>query len=1490
VKTIDEINKLIGSLPDANLPLMLLPIQIQTRFVEQANHPQLLIRMLPTDPHIYSHETLLTSAEAIWGRDYWNAIWSTQNDEQKSRKAWEQIVDRFGTRRSAWVVKQTTPTNLSQRGRRPPVFPSRNSLKTDSWTQPALARLLPDRWVVAGYIAGQRVLLDTSLPIPDQLSVSLSPNKESQTLPSDELPIDPDMRWLVDFDEAEQKGMAVRLPLPPELIGKKIDRLLVFGVKSSSNAQVSSKFLEEQLDAHHYTRGVEILASGTPTNNSTDTSTQFTRHDPDAQSSFDVEINPPPLENGDGGALVSRMFGVKTDVLQAIKGSNQKEDLAARHMLTALWSVTGGYFLEQILAPPDGQKPLFSQADLDQARRYCIDFVRPGGPLPVIRLGAQPYGVLPLLSLDWLAKTSTEHQRFVQSLLMLRTIWEKHLVNVPNLRSGIQVEDQLVEILRMQPVSSGVQARMVFDQQFFLPTGILQRQDDSVFKNIKSHFAILREHLRESGAEDWISLTRIMELIPTEMAQLLTGSLVQPDGDAASTMLSPNYINFLRTASFDDILNENFQPGDPSQPFTPTLLYLLLRHSVLLTYIDVARRILYQPPIREPVLVDIAGEVKPDRTRTFLRILDLDPTLRSKLHTLTANQNPEAARLDELRESLSYLENLPVDMLARQMCSCLDLFAYRLDAWITSLATERLLKLRASQPLGSNIGGFGWVEDLEPAPRRLATSVPPGEEASHLYMADEKGGFIHAPSQEQAATAAVLRSGYLTQTGEDNSHPFAIDLSSRRVRMAQWLLDGIRQGQSLGTLLGYRFERGLHERQLDRFIDDFRRISLLAALYEATQHLKQAQNIPQKQAAQLEVDAAREVLKTRYQLSTELDIPSLEKISISILVDGLVLNQLFVDGKLPFSQLASPISNQAHTGLIEELQALQDAVDSLSDAITAEGVYNMVLGNPTRAAASLNAVAQGDIQPPELTFMQTHQNGNPITHRVTAIFSGSTLPVPPGPHTTRARAEPRINNWLNQMFGSLKNVICMADFLDETGAVIGKRQQMPLSALEITHSDVIYMSATANPGQPTALERLLEYRFLESAPSNIPETAQVHIVYERPSSGFTNSQLSLGQFMEMAAEFRQTIFAARPLRDQDLIKTDTDSPSTWNTTEFKGRVDRAVLLSRQALNALIAQHKVTAKASSQALASNLKVLREKLLDLFCIGFASALPLSARGSSPSIRDELLLQAEFVEKEVSKQFDQIQIDDSGFGRAKANPDQIIEHDLKRIKSVFGRSFVALPLFRPANSPELQKAFQASAKLLDDNPLQALSWLQTVSRVRPAVSHLNGALSFAAAFNRSYALELKVAQLPLVVNEHWTGLPVAPGTTMPVGKLSLMAHLPRPFVSTAPMAGLLIDDWVEVIPASQTTTGLAFNYDAPGARPPQTVLLAVTPPNVSKWEIETLEKTLLECLDLAKIRAVDSQALGEEIMVQSLFPALYVSNNLSGDTISTDFTKAI
>jgi hypothetical protein len=62
----------------------------------------------------------------------------------------------------------------------------------------------------------------------------------------------------------------------------------------------------------------------------------------------------------------------------------------------------------------------------------------------------------------------------------------------------------------------------------------------------------------------------------------------------------------------------------------------------------------------------------------------------------------------------------------------------------------------------------------------------------------------------------------MTHKGTADDGLLSIDISSERVRRALYLLDGVRQGQNLNALLGYLFERGLHDRNLDKYVQPFR--------------------------------------------------------------------------------------------------------------------------------------------------------------------------------------------------------------------------------------------------------------------------------------------------------------------------------------------------------------------------------------------------------------------------------------------------------------------------------------------------------------------------------------------------------------------------------------------------------------------------------------------------------------------------------------------
>src|SRR5205823_12315852 len=124
-------------------------------------------------------------------------------------------------------------------------------------------------------------------------------------------------------------------------------------------------------------------------------------------------------------------------------------------------------------------------------------------------------------------------------------------------------------------------------------------------------------------------------------------------------------------------------------------------------------------------------------------------------------------------------------------------------------------------------------------------------------------------------------------------------------------------------------------------------------------------------------------------------------------------------------------------------------------------------------------------------------------------------------------------------------------------------------------------------------------------------------------------------------------------------------------------------------------------------------------------------------------------------------------------------------------------------------------------------------------------------------------------------WVGLPPKSKPTTLSGKLSLVVQSSGTIVASDQLAGVLIDEFVEVLPNSSETTGISFQYDQPNSAPPQAILIAVPPDINERWTTRSLHQVLLESLDLARLRAVDPDALGE---VGHYLPALYFAHNVN------------
>jgi hypothetical protein len=221
---------------------------------------------------------------------------------------------------------------------------------------------------------------------------------------------------------------------------------------------------------------------------------------------------------------------------------------------------------------------------------------------------------------------------------------------------------------------------------------------------------------------------------------------------------------------------------------------------------------------------------------------------------------------------------------------------------------------------------------------------------------------------------------------------------------------------------------------------------------------------------------------------------------------------------------------------------------------------------------------------------------------------------------------------------------------------------------------------------------------------------------------------------------------------------------------------------------------------------------------------------------------------------------------------------------MRAVFGRDFMFLPRFRPVNAAELDLAVTQGPSLAGRDILA--KWTQQLSRVRPNLASWRQ-LSLLTDVLGHAPLPLTVAQLPHLASARWVGLPFSSEAERPPsGRLSLALHRPFTASSADPWVGLLVDEWLEIIPRPAEDTAVAFHYDDPGAEAAQAVLIAVPPTQAPTWDLDSLLDTVNETLDLAKIRAVD----GELLPLGQLLPAVYLAANPRRETVSTDLRAVL
>ncbi len=344
----------------------------------------------------------------------------------------------------------------------------------------------------------------------------------------------------------------------------------------------------------------------------------------------------------------------------------------------------------------------------------------------------------------------------------------------------------------------------------------------------------------------------------------------------------------------------------------------------------------------------------------------------------------------------------------------------------------------------------------------------------------------------------MLRAGEISNRTPLSPSAFSINLASERVRRAMSLLDGVRTGQTVGALLGYRFERALHDfggvLELDALIFAFRRAFPLTA-----GRLTPTQNPPPR---------ADEAIEARN------------------VVDGLALieraatpgNTTYPYGR-PLPHLGGPETVAVEKAVLD----LKDIFDAMADLVLAEGVHQAAQGAPDRVAAQLEV--QGDFHaPPDPDVVRTPARGSALTCRIGLEFDPAVAAAVAEP--PRVRAQPALNAWLTTGMPPSNSIGCRAEWTPAGGAE--QTTFVTLADLQLARIDVLYiLSDEGGSGLSELDDRVRRHVVATAAPR--PD-ALVGIRYMVAGAG----QISVFAASAIVKRLRGMVLQSRPLRASDI--------------------------------------------------------------------------------------------------------------------------------------------------------------------------------------------------------------------------------------------------------------------------------------------------------------------------------------------------------------------
>ncbi|MGD0064698.1 MAG: hypothetical protein ABSB76_14790, partial [Streptosporangiaceae bacterium] len=691
------------------------PVNLAGQPVKAAASDEILV--IPTQASLSAAETAAVSA-------YWSAAWTGAGDATALQEAAAALDAAVGAARAAELLAGYVPFNLSDTPAPPATpqdvavsttfvaFPPDPATKQAPWSQAPQLRQFPERFVVIGYVGGQPVLQAIGGLVTLPLEVGPDPSADPTTDPTSAIHPDngdlyvPDqLRWMVDFDAALAAGMALSIPLTAEQARSGFDRLLVLGVQMAASETDGASALEQLLYHHQVGRsGLSLVPQGTPTHNTTGTGTGYTVLD-NADESFDDRENQPlftpttDIWSKRDGQWVAEALGIGTGLLATVHASGGQDQMQARAMQRAMWPATLGYWMDKMMAP------VFGEDVVAAARWFCTRYVSGRGPVPALRIGGQPYGILPTTAfsrIGWLSQPPAQEPQaaplpvgpalaFLARLYAVTMTagkdWTTMSGQAAHVGGSGDPQQTLLDVVGLHPSSVEYYSRSAESISELFNVLNLWGFGPEFFQALEELGldAAAAALVRRLGYQGQAEPDVLQHLFLTAASKLTTVIDDQPLSETspirAYTGDGRNYITWLidaAKASLNAVVAEQGFTGDVSPQ---ALLYLYLRHALMLGYYDSAYG-LYQStgalgPAELTVLKPEApfvhvAETAPASESRFAVLFTPEPAITSSPTMLvcdyiTANLPTltEAAGRADQRAALSVLADAPTAQLER---------------------------------------------------------------------------------------------------------------------------------------------------------------------------------------------------------------------------------------------------------------------------------------------------------------------------------------------------------------------------------------------------------------------------------------------------------------------------------------------------------------------------------------------------------------------------------------------------------------------------------------------------------------------------------------------------------------------------------------------------------------------------------------------------------------------------------------------------------